>query len=429
MLIPMTIALAIFRYRLWAIELVVRRTVVYGLLVGLIIGLYVVLVGGLGHFVGGGENVLLSILATGLIAVLFHPLRLRLQQGVNRLLYGERDDPIKVLSQLGQRLEAAIAPEAVLLTIVETVAQALKLPYAAIALKRTNADQFEIEAEVGQPTADLLNLPLTYQSEIIGQLQVAPRSVGESFSPADRRLLTDIAHQAGAAVHAVRLTADLQRSRERLVTAREEERRRLRRDLHDGLGPQLASLSLTVDAAVKLLDRDPETARDLLQALKDQAQEAVLDIRRVVYELRPPALDDLGLIEALREHAARYKQNGLLIDIDAPARLPSLPAAVEVAAYRIIQEAVTNIIRHAGAHHCQIRLQLDDTLNVAALNLEIQDDGVGLPRELHPGIGLNSMRERAAELGGRCEIENRPGGGTCVAAWLPLGQGVEQRGS
>ena len=205
----------------------------------------------------------------------------------------------------------------------------------------------------------------------------------------------------------MRLTADLQRWRERLVNAREgEERRRLRRDLHDGLGPQLATLTLRLDAARNLLGTEPKAADALLAGLKTQVQAAISDIRRLVYDLRPPALDELGLIPAIREQAANYGQNGLKISVEAPERLPVLPAAVEVAAYRIAQEAMTNIVRHAKAQACHVRLSVNHQLE-----LEITDDGIGLPEERRAGVGLPSMRERVAELGGTFAAERLPGGG------------------
>ncbi|MDP9373135.1 MAG: sensor histidine kinase, partial [Chloroflexota bacterium] len=205
-----------------------------------------------------------------------------------------------------------------------------------------------------------------------------------------------------------------QQARQRLVAAREEERRRLRRDLHDGLGPQLASLSFKAEAARNLFRRDGARADALLAAVADQAQEAIADIRRLVHALRPPALDELGLVAALRQHAAGPL--GLGVTVEAPAALPPLPAAVEVAAYRIAQEAVTNAARHARARSCVVRL----TPETAALRVEVADDGVGLPPERAAGVGLHSMRERAAELGGSCVVEGRPGGGTRVVAMLPI---------
>jgi signal transduction histidine kinase len=201
-----------------------------------------------------------------------------------------------------------------------------------------------------------------------------------------------------------------------LVTAREEERRRLRRDLHDGLGSQFAALHLRADTLRALIPSDPAAAEAVAVELRDEIRAAVADIRRLVYELRPPALDELGLAGAMRALAAqRTSANGLQVTIDAPEPLPPLPAAVEVAAYRIAQEALTNVVRHAHACTCMIRLALADNLR-----LEIKDDGIGLPAHQLAGVGLRSMRERAAELGGTCVVETARDGGAQVLACLPL---------
>jgi len=232
-------------------------------------------------------------------------------------------------------------------------------------------------------------------------------------------LLEDLGRRAGVAVHAARLTADLQHSRERLVRAQEEERRRLRRDLHDGLGPRLAALTLKVGAARSLYPQDPTAADALLTELEADMEAALTDLRRLVYGLRPPTLDQLGLLGAIRDATERYEPgpatNGLRISLRAPEELPPLPAAVEVAAYRIVQEALTNVIHHARASYCTVRLAVGDELE-----LEITDDGVGLLADHRSGVGLNSMRERAVELGGTCVIEQQPSGGTRVLARLPL---------
>jgi signal transduction histidine kinase len=418
------VGIAILRYRLYGIDFLINRTLVYGILSTGIIGLYVLVVGALGALFQSSGNVLLALLASGLAALLVQPLRGYLQRRVNRLMYGERDDPYAVLSRLSQQLKTTVAPETVLTGIVETVAQTLKLPYVALAIQR--GDRLELVASAGQPIGDraiegmagsAMGLPLVYQAETIGQLLIAPRAPGEAFTPAEQRLLDDIALQAGAALHALRLTADLQHSRERLVTAREEERRRLRRDLHDGLGPQLASLSLTIAAVRELMKHDAAAADALLHQLAAHTQAATADIRRIVYDLRPPALDDLGLVLAVHEAAARLSQRSLRIVVDAPERLPPLPAAVETATYRIIQEALTNVVRHAGARTCTVRLALSDGLEVT-----IEDDGVGMPAGQRAGVGLTSLRERSAELGGSCRIDAAPGAGTRITVWLPLNQ-------
>jgi signal transduction histidine kinase len=258
----------------------------------------------------------------------------------------------------------------------------------------------------------------------VGDLVLAARDPGDSLTPADLRLLHDLAPQIAVAVQAVRLTAelkqltrDLQQSRTRLITAREEERRRLRRDLHDGLGPTLASLTFKIDAARNLLTQDSERADRLLEEVRHQTQETLAQIRRLVYNLRPPALDELGLLSALREQAASYQHQGLQLVVDAPESLPPLPAAVEVAAYRIAQEALTNVVRHAQAQQCLLRLDVHDGL----LELLVSDDGKGIANAHRLGVGLLAMRERAVELGGRCTMTRGACGGTTIQVSFPLG--------
>ena len=429
--VPVFTYIAILKYRLYDIDIIVNRTLVYGALTACVVGIYVLAVGGLGALFQARGNLAVSLLATGVVAVLFQPLRSRLQRGVNRLMYGERDDPYAVISRLGRRLEATIAPESVLPTIAETIAQALKLPYAAILLKE--GEGFRTAAAYGSPTGEPEALPLMYQREEIGRLIIAARAPGEAFSPADRRLLEDLARQAEVAVHAVRLTADLQRSRERLVATREEERRRLRRDLHDGFGPTLASLALGLSAARRLMaSNELQDADEVLARLEQETEDTVADVRRLIYGLRPPALDDLGLTSAIRQQAEsqgmvsapidtrsdEYRENELVFRMEAPEELPPLPAAVEVAAYRIIQEALTNVARHARAKTCYVRLSVDESTD--ALQLEVTDDGVGIPEGRHAGVGLSSMRERAVELGGICDVKPILTGGTRVQARLPL---------
>lgn len=212
----------------------------------------------------------------------------------------------------------------------------------------------------------------------------------------------------------------MQRARTRLVTAREEERRRLRRDLHDGLGPQLASQTLALDAAGGLIRADPAAADEMLVQLRDQTGDAVAGIRRLVYDLRPPVLDDRGLLAALAEQAARFEHDGLRVTLDLPDVLPALPAALDVALYRIALEAVTNVVRHARASSCDIALRTEPGWIV----LLVRDDGRGLPPDHVSGVGCASMRERAAELGDSVTVESRSAYGTGVTARLPLVQEI-----
>jgi signal transduction histidine kinase len=424
LLIPGTIGMAVLRYRLWDIDLLINRTLVYGLLTASITGLYLLVVVGLGTLFSALGNLLLSLLATGLVAVLVHPLRQRLQRAVNHLMFGERDDPYRVLAHLGSRLEATLATNELLPTIVQTVAQALKLPYVAITYKQRGEDVLAASTGEAREGKALVRVPLVAQTEQVGDLVLAARTPGESLTPADLRLLHDLAPQIAVAIQAMRLTAelrqltaDLQQSRTQLIAAREEERRRMRRDLHDGLGPTLASLTFKIDAARNLLKQDSERADRLLEGVRQQAQQAITDIRRLVYDLRPPALDELGLLSALREQAASYQHQGLQIIMDVPERLPPLPAAVEVATYRIAQEALTNVVRHAEAQQCCLRLRVDE----GVLTLQVSDDGKGIAPEHHIGVGLLAMQERAVELGGSSTITSGPSGGTMIQVSLPLG--------
>lgn len=415
--IPIAICVAMLKYRLYDIDVILNRTLVYGVLTVSIVGLYILIAGGLGEILQARGSLFLSLVVLGVVALLIQPFRERLQRGVNQLMYGQRDEPYAVISQLGRRLEATLAPEAVFPVIVETVAEALKLPYVAIELKAD--DKFIRAASAGEPVDKSLMLPLLYQSETLGQLVLGRRSSEVDFSVADQTLLGDLARQASAAAYASHLMADLQRSRERLVTAREEERRRLRRDLHDGLGPELATMAMQSEAARDLLTSDPVQANALLSDLTEQLQAATADIRRLIHELRPPALDDLGLLGALRNQIIQFERSGVQIVLDAPNTLPALPAATEVAAYRITVEALNNVVRHAEARGCRVEIASDAASG--HLRIAISDDGRGMPNGRQAGVGLASMRERAAELGGVCAIERAEAGGTRVHMLLPLG--------
>jgi signal transduction histidine kinase len=415
LVVPVCTYIAILRHRLYDIDVVINRTLVYGALTACVVGIYVLAVGALGTLFQARGSLAVSLSATGLVAVLFQPIRSRVQRSVTRLMYGERDDPYAVVLRLGRRLEATLAPDTVLPTVAETIAQALKLPYAAVLLKE--GEGYSTAASYGSPRGESETLPLVYQREEIGRLVLSPRAPGETFSSADRSLLEDLARQAEVAVHAVRLTSDLQHSRERLVTTREEERRRLRRDLHDGLGAQLAGLNVQAGALRRLIPTDPDAADELVVELREELRSAIADIRRLVYDLRPPALDDLGLLEALRRLAERYgsEDDQLRVLVEAPEDIPDLPAAVEVAVYRITQEALVNVARHARARTCVVRLVVNDDVT-----LEIVDDGVGIPAERSAGVGLSSMRERTSELGGSCVVQPTREGGTRVLVRLPL---------
>jgi signal transduction histidine kinase len=332
---------------------------------------------------------------------------------VSRLVYGARSNPYEALTRLGHRLQDAPDPDDVLSTIVDDVAAALRLAYCAVELRYD--DELELAAERGRSGPEQrLVLPLAYQGEEIGTL-IAEPGPKRQLSAEDKALLGDLARQAGVAIHGVRVMADLKRSRERLVVAREEERLRLRRDLHDGLGPTLAALVLKSGLARESIARDPERTEVLLRELSADARNAIADIRQVVYELRPPALDELGLTGALRERAALLSDSsGITISFDS--KLPaSLPPAVEVAAYRIVAEALTNVARHSQAQTARVTMCLADGVEIT-----VADDGIGIDPGSRAGVGLRSMRDRATELGGSFGTTSGSTGGLAVHVVLPL---------
>jgi signal transduction histidine kinase len=420
------ISVAFLSDELFRVDVVLNRAMVYSLLSLFVVAGYVLVVGSLSLIFQSTGSLWLSLVATGLVAALFQPVREHVQRFVNQLLYGERAEPYKVIAALGQRLEATLASDAVLPTIAQVVKESLQLRYVAIALEQDGAS--ELIASAGTPVGEPLSFPLMYQSTLVGHLLVSPRRGDATLDPADRSLLMDLAQQAGLAVYGVRLTAELrqmadtlQQSRERLVLALEEERRRLRRDLHDDLAPTLVGLSLRAGTIGDLIENDPAKARMLAENLDNAIRDAVGNIRRLVYDLRPPALDDLGLLAAIRERAQEYSTQGLQVEVDAPDTLPHLPAAVEVAAYRIVQEGLLNVVKHAQAHTCHIAITLED-----GLIIEIMDDGIGLPASRTAGVGLRSIRERVEELRGTCEMTQSPGRGTRIAVCLPVVNGGKE---
>jgi signal transduction histidine kinase len=263
-------------------------------------------------------------------------------------------------------------------------------------------------------------LPITYRDQEVGRVVLPARGLRSRLSRRDEQLLADLVRQAATAARTSQLADELQDSRERLVAAREEERRRIRRDLHDGLGPSLSGVVYQLESARLLVDKDPQAAKETIAGLSGHVQDVVADVRRLVHDLRPPALDDRGLVGALAQQAERISDTGLSVSVDA-TDLGNLPAAVEVAAYRIAGEALTNVTRHAHARRATVRLLRDDR----DLLVEVVDDGSGIAPEAQAGVGLVSLRERAAELGGRSEVTCPATGGTVVRAWLPLAHHLE----
>ncbi len=422
LLMPIAITFALFRYRLWQIDRILSHTLVYTILILILLVIYLLVIIGFQYFLGTG-NIAINFAVTILVALLFQPLYQRIDQAINQFFFGERNNPIKVLGQIGDRLEKALSPADVLPAIVDTIYSTLRVPYVAITVKQKN--HYRVQEEKGKleetTTDDLLRLRLNYQGEEVGQLWVSPRTSADPFNQQDEQLLNTIASQAGTAVHAVQLTDALQDSRQRIVTTREEERKRLQRDLHDGLGPALAAQIFRLGAARGLLETNPQAADNLLGDLEKGLEATMNDIRRLVYGLRPLALDQLGLIGAIQSFVDQNKST-IPIELELPDQLPHINAATEVAAYRIVQTAVDNVIKHAEATQGKVTL-----ITGKNLLIKIDDDGIGVDNQQQLGVGLTSIRERAEELGGELRVIALRPTGTSIRVNLPLPQQLETR--
>ncbi|MET7622738.1 histidine kinase [Streptomyces sp. NPDC005408] len=417
------IAIAIVRHNLFDIDRILSRSLLYAGLTGIVVGLYIGSVSLFGLVLQHSASGLAPLLATGVVAVALQPLRDVLQRLVGRLVYGLRDDPYAALARLGRRLEAATDPKQVLPQAAATVAGALRLPYVAIELDdatATGAGGARVAAH-GTESPVALRLTLVHQGEEIGALVVGARAADEALSAADLRLLRDVARHVAQAAAGVRLSLALLRAQEHAVAVRAEERRRLARDLHDGVGPVLTGATWTLQAATTTLRSNPDATHDLLTTALVHIRQGAEDLRRISMGLRSP-VDQLGLREAVLAYTDRVS---LAIHTDLPQQIPRLAAAVEEAAYWILVEAVANVLRHAEAANCWVSLQVSDD----SLAVTISDDGQGLPQQMRPGVGVGTMRERAAEIGGSCEIRPRSDGGTEVVARLPVSlSGAEDAG-
>lgn len=409
-----SVAIGILAPERFDVDALLVATIVYGAVAATVVGLDLLLVAGLDRVLGdrlGQRDVAVLVLLLALAA--YGPVRSLAGGLVRRLLVGRRGDRYDVVSGLAARLEESVDVHRQLPALATAVATAFKLGYVRVEVVDSRGT---VSAAHGTVPAAVREVPIRYGREVVGRLVLPARGMRSMLSRRDQELLLDVVRQAAVAIRASRLAADLQASRERLVLDREEDRRRIRRDLHDGLGPVLGGVAMRLDAAGNALERDPAGARTMVEKSRQDITEALADVRRLVHGLRPPALDDLGLLDALQQQVERMRSGTLDVRVEAEA-LPALPAAVEVAAYRIASEALVNMAKHARASRCTVRL----VAAPADLLVEVVDDGVGIGPDVVAGVGLGSLRDRAAELGGRTEISCPPTGGTVVQAWLPLG--------
>jgi two-component system NarL family sensor kinase len=410
--VPIALVIAVLRHGLWEIDVLISRSIVYTALSAAVIGVYLLAVGLLGTLLGDWSGA--PVVATAVAALAALPLHSRLQRWVNLRIHGAAEEPHLALARLGERLAAAADPgelsTRVLPAVIAGITRSLRASGAHLVLVDGTTVAFgsPIEADASH---DVARVPLSYGGVRTGELTVH-RTGG--FDPSDRLVLARLAAQAAVAAHTVLLAHEVQHAREAVIVAREEERRQLRRDLHDDIGPALAALALQAEAALTLAPDDPDAAATLVARLVPRLNAAVGDVRALVHELRPPSLDELGLPTSVRELAARMATPEVPVLTDVSS-LPELSAAVDVAAYRIVSEAVTNAVRHAGASHITVRVAAARR----GLDIEVADDGCGLPGNPAHGLGLTSMRLRAEELGGELRISTSAAG-TTVRARIPI---------
>ncbi|GAA5113571.1 hypothetical protein GCM10023339_18140 [Alloalcanivorax gelatiniphagus] len=354
-----------------------------------------------------------TLVALVLAVVVYGPLRSSLGELVRRLLLGGRGDRYGAVSTLAARLETTGSVDEQLPALAGAVADTFKVAHVRVDV--LTPDGGRLSASHGAAPAEVHEIDIAYRGERIGRLVLPLQGFRSMLSHRDQGLLVDLVRQAAVAIRARLLATELQESRERLVLGREDDRRRIRRDLHDGLGPALGGVALRLQAAGNAIDADPARARELVSLARTEVSEALDDVRRLVHDLRPPALDDLGLEAAVRQQAERVRSE---VDVTVTAEgAAGLPAAVEVAAYRIVSEALTNVVKHAGARRVDVRLEAGE----GVLVVTVADDGRGIAEDVTAGVGLLSLRERAEELGGRCEVVCPDNGGTTVRAVLPHG--------
>jgi two-component system NarL family sensor kinase len=418
-----SVAIGILDPEVTDVDALMGGTLVYAAVVGAVIGLDLALVALLNAVMGERLDEREATLFVLLLAVAaYGPLRAWLGKVIRRLLVGRRGDRYDVVSSLAARLEESADVETQLPAFAAAVAATFKLGFVRVEVFGHAGGI--ISATHGEEPSATREVPIRYGPDEVGRLILPDRGIRSMLSHRDQELLFDVVRQAAMAVRSSRLAEQLQASREQLVLDREEDRRRIRRDLHDGLGPVLGGVAMRLDAAGNALETEPETARQMVLRSRQDITEALADVRRLVHGLRPPALDDLGLLDALRQQVERTRSPHLDVDIEAAA-LPTLPAAVEVAAYRIASEGLANTVRHADATRATLRL----VGQPGQLLVEIADDGRGIDPAVPAGVGLRSIRERAEELGGRTEIVCPAAGGTRVRAWLPVSTIPEERTS
>jgi signal transduction histidine kinase len=426
--LPVGAGIAILRHRLYDIDVVINKTVLFGLLAAFVTAVYVGIVVGIGALVGSRGNLLLSIVATAFIAVLFQPIRERARHLANRLIYGKRATPYELLSEFAGRLGGAYSIDDVLPRMARVVGEGTGAAQARVWLRVGD----ELRPAAGWPADsggpksvplagnDLPDLPgeelpfaVRHQGDLLGALSVATRP-GESLTTSQEKLLSDLAAQAGLILRNVRLIEELRASRQRIVSAQDEERRRIERNIHDGAQQQLVALSIQLRLAESQASKSAPELANLLEELRARSTGALEDLRDLARGIYPPLLADKGLPAAVEAQAGK---SGLPVQVETDS-VGRYPQEAEAALYFCVLEALQNVAKYADASRVRIRLWTRD----GDLGFEVEDDGVGFNRAVTPkGSGLHNMADRLEALGGNLEVVSLPGRGTTVTGRVPVG--------
>jgi len=407
--IPLAVTVGVLRYRLLGIEVALRRTLLYVPLTVMVAFVIGGLTTGLAWLIPEGPLPLVA--ASAVVATLVIPVAGRLRRLVDRLVLGERADALTIVDRVGAGLE--VASDDATASMLEAVATA-----AGAADADVRDTDGRAMATVGEPNGETLVVPLVHGGMELGTMTVGPRRGEPRVTARDARLVMALAPHLAVVVSSRRMAEDLSRERQRVVAATAAERDRLRRDLHDGLGPSLSGIALGLEAAGTALARNPAAVPPLLERTRLEAEAAVREIRLVLAGLRPAALDRHGLVGAVRDTADKLGMGAtgtphFELSVDP---LPMLSSEVEECAFRIVAEAMTNTARHSGAGRCHVEISQGN----GTLNLAVTDDGHGLSHKGSTGHGLDSMRRRAADAEGTLAVFSVQPHGTAIRAVLPL---------
>jgi signal transduction histidine kinase len=413
-LLPITAGIAILKYRLYDIDVVINKTVVYGLLAAIVTGIYVAIVVGIGTLVGSGGSVFLSAVAAAVVALLFQPLRRRAQHLANRIVYGERATPYEVLAGFSERLGDTYSLDDVLPRVARVLGEGIGAERVAILLGTGEA----AVPVASWPDGDAPDgsreraFEVRHQGDALGEIRVTMPS-DEAMGPAQERLAIDVAAQAGLVLRNAALVADLRESRRRIVAAQDERARKLERDIHDGAQQQLVALAVKLGLVERLIARDVSAAERMVAEAKTDTSDALENLRDLARGIYPPVLADQGLAAALRSHARKAP---MPVEVE-PDGVGRYPEETEAAVYFSCLEALQNVAKYAEARHATVRLSQAD----GVLTFEVTDDGRGFdPDAAERGSGLQGIADRLAALGGILTVRSAPGEGATIAGSLPV---------